>query len=362
MCPAKRAEPATSLWRYHSTASRSHAETCENVVCAPWHAACVTPRVRSGASWPRSCLQSASLLLLPVLAGCGMRQLPTREPVLPELEPPAPTYNSRIVALRTSLGRAAINLELRGTRESIRGSACDVPVAQRVQAGCVECKLAGEGDALDSATLDAIREAFDRYPNSVLEGTQIEKVALCTELAYNDIPNADPAIGTVDLSERRLFISVAPFLHREYDATAEVTAEDIVHHELFHLLEYQRMRDEFTDDPEWRLHNPLGFAYDRNGAAEPRKPGFINAYASSNELEDRASVYQYLLARPSDLCAIAADDAVVRSKTRLVWKRVAALVGDRFLRARASCASTWIDDEEPTPSRGSPSRSVFSFR
>jgi hypothetical protein len=279
--------------------------------------------------------------MLAAAAGCGMAR-PTREPILPELDAPSPTWNSRIVALRTTLGRSAIRLEIRGADEVLHGSVCDEPAGMRVQSGCVRCELAGEAEPLDSAVLDAVKTAFDRYPTAVLDATHIEKVALCRSLSYDDFPDTR-AIGTVDLHERRLFVSVAPFLGTEYDATGPVTTEDIVHHELFHLFEFERMGGVYGDDPEWRLQNPLGFVYDAAGEQAPRRPGFINPYASTNEIEDRASIYQYLMARPDELCEVAAGDDIVRAKTRLVWSRIAAVVDTTFLRDRAACAASLLD-------------------
>ncbi len=264
---------------------------------------------------------------------------PTREPILPELEAPAPTtWNSRVVALRTTLGRSAIRLEVRGTNDVLRGSTCDEPTATRVQSGCVRCELAGETEPLDSAVLDAVKASFDRYPTPVLDATHIDKVALCRSLSYDDFPDSR-VIGTVDLRERRLFVSVAPFMNTEYDATGPVTTEDIVHHELFHLMEFERMGGVYQDDPEWRLQNPIGFVYDAAGEQAPRRAGFINPYASTNEIEDRASIYQYLMARPEELCELMRTDDVVRAKTRLVWTRIAAITEDTFLRERAACAA-----------------------
>lgn len=280
-----------------------------------------------------------------------MQRRPTREPILPELEEVTPiaTYNTRVVALRTSLGRAAIGLELRGiATDVVRSRACDELVADRLQLGCARCELVGDGDPFDSAVLDAIVAAFDRYPAGVLEATHIEKVALCRKLDYEDLPDRN-TIGTVDLRGRRLFISVAPFFHKEYEPDAEITTDDIVHHELFHLLEFERMRGVYDDDPEWRLHNPLGFEYRAGSEEEPRRAGFINEYAATAEIEDRASMFQYLLGRPDELCAIAADDAGVRAKTRLLWRRVSSLVGPAFLRERATCVVPWLDDDaEPS--------------
>lgn len=276
-----------------------------------------------------------------------------RDPILPELEeaPPIQTYNSRIVALRTSLGRAAISLEMRTAAvDLVRSSNCDAANDARLQAGCARCELAGEGDPFDSAVLDALVVAFDRYTADVLEGTHIERVSLCKKL--DDEENrAKRSVGTVDLRSRRLFISIAPFLNREYDAEGDFTTEDIVHHELFHQFEFERMRELFDDDPEWRALNPVGFVYDDGAEDRARIGGFINQYAAVAEIEDRASMFQYLLARPDELCTIAEEDPGVRAKTRTLWKRIKPLVGDEFLKTRATCVLPWLEQIETTPAR-----------
>ncbi|HEU4611979.1 MAG TPA: hypothetical protein VFS15_07870 [Kofleriaceae bacterium] len=278
----------------------------------------------------------AVVALLLAATGCGPPAPPPGKPSWPTLEPTDASYNARVVALRTSLGRAAIALEMRGARETIRSSACTDPEARSNQTGCARCELAGESDHLDEATLDGVRTAFDRYPASFLVASGIERVALCKHIEYEDIQREQLTAGTVDYQQRRLFVSVEPFLGRVYDAAGAFTAEDIVHHELFHLIEWQHMRDEM-DDPEWRLQNPIGFEYRAGGADGERPTGFVDAYAASNEIEDRASTFQYLMARPAELCAIAAQDPAVRAKARLIWERVAAIDGVDWLRTRALC-------------------------
>lgn len=273
------------------------------------------------------------------LAGCQQAMPPPPvEPSWPTLEPTGASYNSRVVALRTTLGRAAIRLEMRGSRDEIRTSTCTDEAARREQTGCVRCELAGESDQLDEQTIDALRVAFDRYPASFLTASHIEHVALCKHIEYEDIVREFGTAGTVDYLQRRLFVSVEPFLGGVYDGQAELTVEDIVHHELFHLIEFEHMRNEMSD-PEWRLENPLGFEYRGSAPGDTRPAGFVNAYAASNEIEDRASTFQYLMARPVELCEIAKTDAGVRAKAKLIWSRVSRLDGDGWLRARALCGS-----------------------
>jgi hypothetical protein len=279
-------------------------------------------------------------LLVGCIAACTLPGSPRQpiEPSWPTLEPTGASYNSRVVALRTSLGRAAIRLEMRGAHDEIRTSTCADASARRLQTGCARCVLAGESDQLAELTLDAITNAFARYPTGFLAASRIEHVALCTELEYEDLARDVGTAGTVDYQQRRLFVSVEPFLGRVYDGSAAFTIEDIVHHELFHLIEYEHMRVDMSD-PEWRLHNPIGFEYRAAAPAGERPRGFVNSYAQTNEIEDRASTYQYMMARPTELCELAAIDPAVRAKARLIRARVGKLAGSEALFDLPRCAA-----------------------
>jgi hypothetical protein len=320
---------------------RRAAHAITNGYRAPtWHAECddACPVVSSRVIPP-----VGGMVLLALAACVPPPQQPYREPILPE-GLPGPTYNSRVVALRTTLGRAAIRLEMRGEVEEVKTPGC---YSRSEFSGCAVCELVGEDDPLDGAVLESLVTAFDRYPSDVLEATHVDKVALCKDIVYRD-PAGKKVAGTIDVEERRLLISLKAFFNHDYEwASQWYTTEHIVHHELFHLFEHERMRTEFDDDPEWRLMNPPGFVY-TNAAQETRPAGFVNEYATTNEVEDRASVFEMIMSTPDELCAIAKDDEVVRTKVELVWRRAAALVGDSFMRVRAPCVD-WIEDRPEAP-------------
>jgi len=277
-------------------------------------------------------------LLVVAIAGCTAP--PRWVPVEPRF-PVVATYTSTMVDVRSTLGRALIGVETQGIDRELRTAPCGEPSAP--QGSCAHCELAAATDAIDLATLDAIRTAIDRYPTSVLEASKIQHVALCRTL-YEEPHN--PLAGTVDLANHRMLVSLEAFVGKPYDPTRAVTADAIVHHELYHLLEWEVMHDIMIDDVAWRAQNPAGFAYHKPAQGETRQFGFVDTYASTNDLEDRASVFELLMARPDDLCAIAKDDPIVRAKTSLLWGRLAIAVGDDFLRRRASCV-TWIEPARP---------------
>jgi hypothetical protein len=280
-----------------------------------------------------------------VLAGCTIGNGSSTPPAAPAWRPPLDeptTFDRRILALRSTLGRAGIGLTSRGKQETLSSSTCQLPEAVRNEVGCARCDLISESDPLDDAVLEAIKTAFDRYPTEVLVATGMQNVALCKHIEYEQKRNHVTA-GTADIYGHAMLLSVGEFENELYDASGAFTIEDIVHHELYHLLEYERMRDVYMNDPEWRLHNPLGFEYRLRLSEQTARPaGFVNVYAATNEVEDRASVFQYLMTRPDELCEMAKTDSVVRTKAAVVWRRVAALESDRFLRDRATCVD-WVN-------------------
>ena len=88
------------------------------------------------------------------------------------------------------------------------------------------------------------------------------------------------------------------------------------------------------------VHSPWRRAFSsgvRLNADKPRRDGFVNTYARTNAVEDKASVYQLMMAHPDDLCQIEKVDPIVRAKVQILWKRIAAITDDEYLRRRALC-------------------------
>jgi hypothetical protein len=280
----------------------------------------------------------SALVVVVVLAGCtASPRLVPREPSFPVVA----TYTSTMVGVRSTLGRALIGVETQGIDRELRTAPCDDRDALR--SSCAHCELAAATDAIALPTFDAIKTAIDRYPTSVLEASKIQHVALCRTL-YEE-PHSMLA-GTVDLANHRMFVNLESFIGKKPDPDRSPTVDDIVHHELYHLLEWAVLHDIMIDDVAWRAQNPAGFAYRKPAEGDTRPFGFVNVYASTNDHEDRASVFELLMSRPDQLCAMAQDDPIVRAKTSLLWGRLAIAVGDGFLRQRASCA-TWIEPAKP---------------
>jgi len=265
------------------------------------------------------------LLVLMVIAACGP---PSRATALPELVPEErpPTWLDRTVSLRTMLGRAGIALDTGGTRRFLESKECETGPARR----CVRCTLLDERDGLPDTAMEELVAAFARYPITLLDAAKIERVALCRQLDTDK--EVEPA-GLADTEARILFVNVHSLLRPDVAGHSIDYIAETAHHEVFHLLDFPA--GSHRADLEWDQLNPNGFVYGR----KDRRPfGFVNAYAATNAGEDRASTFEFLMARGQELCDLAMVDPTLLAKARVVWRRIASVADLAFLRAGVSCA------------------------
>lgn len=237
-------------------------------------------------------------------------------------------YDADFVAsskrLRMTLGRDGIQLD---TTPVIR--TCDVPRDDR---DCARCDVATVLDEIDPDLVDRMAIAFARYPSSFRKAARLEHVAFCRVITYERGTDHGPA-GLADPNTHRIYISVADFREEHHEAVIE----DAVHHEVFHLLDFETQGEHALADTEWKKLNPAGFVYAKGSEALARPQGFVNVYATTNEMEDRASTFEYLMTRPDELCEMTAKDPALARKVRLIWQRVAQVEGAAGLGVTAPC-------------------------
>ncbi|HSD89510.1 MAG TPA: hypothetical protein VLB44_18395 [Kofleriaceae bacterium] len=239
----------------------------------------------------------------------------------------AEDFSARSARLRATLARNHIAIDTEPVIETCAGS--------DLHGRCVRCDVAGVADTagFDPDMLDAISLAFAVYPEKALAGMHLEHVALCSKIRFSDEPDVGPA-GVAMLGERRVLVSIEPF-HGGLDYET-FTIEQVVHHELFHMLDDAAQPGAHADR-EWAALNPKGFAYRDPADKQVRPDGFVDGYATTNDDEDRASTFEYLMGQPDKLCELAKHDPILAAKTRVVWKRAAKVVGERLLRRSAPC-------------------------
>ena len=248
------------------------------------------------------------------------------EPELPSTR--ESNWLERATSLRTSLGRAGIALEMRGARTQLESSDCAVGKRR-----CIRCALIGERDRVSDTALAELVAAFMRYPVEFLDAAKIARVALCKDL--NNHSSVEPG-GIADPKDRVLYVNLKGLVAGGRGGYSVEEVAQIGHHEIYHLFDLPEVFP--RDDFEWEQLNPRGFVYGRH-RGETRPFGFVNAYAATNAVEDRASTFEYLMARGEELCALARIDPKVAGKARLVWRRVAAVANIGFVGAGVSCAA-----------------------
>ncbi len=278
-----------------------------------------------------------------LLAACAAPLSPQALPALVVPEPPdlidANTYTARVATLRATLQRSQIELDAKPVEP--------VCTVHHGIDDCMRCEVAGRLDTsgIDPDLIDAVAIAFARYAPKVLAASQLQHVTLCRSIRYDHEHGGPDPAGVAVFEDRRLFVSIEFFHTRE--RTADFTIEEVVHHELFHMLDRAAKIDA---DHAWQALNPPGFVYaDPADLAAPRPRGFVDSYSTTNELEDRASTFAYLMAQPDKLCAIVAGDPIVAAKARLVWSRIAPLMRDHQIPAGCLSAA-----HKPSPRPGKP--------
>jgi hypothetical protein len=186
------------------------------------------------------------------------------------------------------------------------------------------------GTPADGARLARTRaivsRELTRYPRAFLEAARLRGVVFADDLheGENPIPSLPNVAGL-------LLLDVAG------------SESDLVrglHHEVFHFAD---LADDgsVAPDPAWEELNTPGFAYGAGGrtlraawAARPPEDdgfvsgGFVSSYATSGVEEDKAETFAFALARPAEVRARAARDAVVAAKLNELARRIGKLDPD----------------------------------
>ncbi|MFN0249283.1 MAG: hypothetical protein ACKV2T_20530 [Kofleriaceae bacterium] len=248
----------------------------------------------------------------------------------------------RLVGLRATLSRSGIALDDTPLVES-----CNTThLGER----CIRCKVARRDNTvgIEPALIDSAAIAFAMYPPKLLEAMHVFHVALCVSIEVADREMAPAGMALLD--QQRILVDVGGLA----SAAQGFTIDRVIHHELFHMFDYRGAY--FNYDSEWEALNPPGFAYhdpekhyrDRE-LSNVRPPGFVGDYATQNEAEDRASTFEVVFGRPTEACALAAEDPVVAKKVALIKKRVKSVAGPMSLLAPCKKAPP-----APAPGRRGP--------
>lgn len=247
-----------------------------------------------------------------------------------ELDKPADPNPMDLADLKGIAGAAAIALEV-GPAPVLPTTSCGDYLLGATAAHatwCYRCTLAvvqhpsGEPHPLEPA-LRTLATTLLAYPHSFLRAARIENIALCRKLLGEGAAETPQHIGGLaDSTARRLMVNLEHHQVARPDAT--------LHHEIFHLFdEATAPSGDYRRDPEWEALNPRAFRYG-DPASDSIATGFVNDYARTAPVEDKASVFEYLMARPDELCARGADDPILLAKAQLLLSRIEATVPPGF--------------------------------
>lgn len=297
-------------------------------------------------------MRACAAWIAAIAAGC-VRIAPEPAPPAPvsypTLEPDA-VFDPRPIGLanlKSIAGAASIALEV-GPGPLLRtqscgpgdeaGAAASAATSGSHASHCYRCTLAvaetRAGEPLHplEVPLRTLADTLLAYPHSFLRAARVERIALCHQLVRIPDNEDERVAGLAEGYARRLMVSVG--------RTDAPRAEATLHHEIFHLFDYATAAGgDHRSDPAWERLNPRGFRYGDPSAALI-EAGFVNDYAKTAAVEDKASVFEYLMSYPAELCGRAVDDPTLMAKARLLLARIDAAVppgfGD-FARRRASC-------------------------
>lgn len=180
--------------------------------------------------------------------------------------------------------------------------------------GCYTCTVAPENDTY--RIVGEYARGLRDEPNAFLDAANFHQLTLCSHIQQLDKDASDNEMmvgGTIDPQNGGLFL---------LEGDIDLTGEEVVAHELFHLFDrHPKLLQYARHDDEW-----------------PTDGGYVNAYARKSVREDHATVYQYMMAHPKELCEHAAADPVVLTKARLIRARIASVIGDvSYLDQRLPC-------------------------
>jgi hypothetical protein len=229
------------------------------------------------------------------------------------VDAPSPIDASPTDAISKILG----DIEL-VTRTADRTQIDLTPCTDTKDTRCMRCTLA-DPRPLDVGFYGELGRGLEMSPRSFWKAAGLERVILCTELAYLDPDLSRPPQATVDFARRELLVS-----------TSMVRADNkgTTQHELYHLFDKLGW-----DDRAWSALNTKTFKY---GSTTPSR-GFVRAYSMKNVVEDKATVYEAIIG--GRFCLLAEHDTIILAKGKLVRDRIRAAIGDdaEYLDTLAPC-------------------------
>lgn len=168
---------------------------------------------------------------------------------------------------------------------------------------------------------------FSLYPASLVQRSKLKRIVLCRALSFaGQRRSAIP-----DYQHDTLYLDVARGTH------SPAYLRKVIHHEFFHLIDYQDDGLVYQDE-RWSALNPANFKYGRGGASAQemretsvlttRYPGFLNHYSTTAVEEDKAEVFAHLIVDAAYLEERIKTDVVLRAKVQRMKELMAQFCPD----------------------------------
>lgn len=256
-----------------------------------------------------------------LLAGgaCQQRK-PPRQPC-PELKQVAQDYAIEIVA-------AEQKFQVRVSDGTIRGMKVD------------------RKDISDFSALFAAE--FSLYPPDLVRRTKLKRIILCADLSFA----GEELAGLADSEHDELYLDIG------YASEDEPYLRETIHHEFFHIIDYQ-YDGSGDDDNRWASLNSANFKYGNGGKSalhlpdtcdlSTEFPGFLNHYSTTAVEEDKAEVFANLIVNFAYVEARCKKDRVLRAKVRRMkdlLARFCPAINDQFWEKVKAVKRT---EQEPLP-------------
>lgn len=181
--------------------------------------------------------------------------------------------------------------------------------------------------------LRLLQEELSRYPKGLFRKIGLGTIIVGSEVAVGGVELGGAAVFGAGMSggadmlpphlrdprENVLVLSVDVLEVPEY-------ARHVIHHEIWHVLEFMGTGRIEWEEPR-RERGAAGTYSEKSRPMEQGRPyGCVSSYANSDDAEDRAEMFAYMMTQPKELARLGEQDQVVMRK----WKRLSAWLSIGF--------------------------------
>jgi hypothetical protein len=176
-------------------------------------------------------------------------------------------------------------------------------------------KIEGKGaksEAVESYAATLFLPEFTLYPTALVKRSKLRRIVMCEELLFA----GERAAGRPDYEHDVLYLEVS-----RGNNYSEVYQRKLVHHEFFHMIDFQAHGGMYVDDERWSRLNPPNFKYGLGGRSTP---GFLSQYSTTAVAEDKAEVFAFVMAEPEYVALRTQTDPFLKAKVARMRELLAA--------------------------------------